>query len=708
MGSSELSFVDSHPDRAAGWLMLKRILLVAALLAAPAFVVTTTLALRLDATLDNCGPVGDDEFHYWDEIASFAAVGLNGGYFVADEEPARQSWTHFGPHGPVFPVLYGSMARVLGWGSASGPVFNLLLLAAGSLVWLLLVRPDTQHLVVAVFLWATFWPCLLYVPATMQECLHFALAFVLAGLAHRAVNGRDRDGRSFWPFLAVVAFASTLRITWALLLPVWAVAAWPSLGRRSRTAILATIALTVPCLILMTRQLAGGYPNFVSAVSELGRHAPMTAVATVLSHIGLSVNQLFWMSVPRMDKPLEILLRFQILAIIVLTTFLIAARAGGVRVRAQLPKFTLTAVVFVALVIAVQTLVGGILLTLLAAWYGQRNGGALWPILASAAAVACLHVCRVDEYFAADLIGKSAVAYARLALLVALLWLHRQRVADGVELALSLPDALDRGLSTLQRRLPGGVAAIVTWFDPRRFIGGVKRAVSVSPLDDARPYLFAGLNLAITLAVVIVIYDLQYFRDYRVIAPHLLTVLLVLATGNGWRWAASAAVLNLCFLPFFVWQFDEFHRLRVNRPRFEAEEIDLRPYLHYDPAASAWSNTLLCPDVRLANRVRVPPGIGVCWGVQFFSGGSKPPLEMDSPYLPFIWRFNDRWLSRPTRSRFVLAEPKEVKKWQGCQLRLLAEVRNANLYLNLDFQDDTAAVPSLADSARDPGSYSPR
>ena len=67
--------------------MLKRILLVAALLAIPVLVVAMTLALRLGATLDDCGPMGDDEFHYWDEIASFAGVGLNGGYFVADEDP---------------------------------------------------------------------------------------------------------------------------------------------------------------------------------------------------------------------------------------------------------------------------------------------------------------------------------------------------------------------------------------------------------------------------------------------------------------------------------------------------------------------------------------------------------------------------------------------------------------------------------------------
>ena len=319
----------------------------------------------------------------------------------------------------------------------------------------------------------------------------------------------------------------------------------------------------------------------------------------------------------------------------------------------------------------------------------------------------CLYVVSPDQYLAAVLIGESNVEFAKFALIVLLVWLNRRRVADGVKLALSMPplDIRWPGASDAADGKPG-LSAAVEWLDPRRVVGGVRQAVSVSPLEDPRPYLFAGLNLAIVLAMVIVTYDLQYFRDYRVIGPHLLMVLLVLATGNGWRWAASVAALNLCFLPAFLLQFDDFHTLRVDRRHFESEEIDLRPYLDYDPTASAWSNTVLCPDVRLANRVRVPPGIGVCWGVPFFSGGSKPPLPIDSPYMKFMRRFNDAWLSRPTRSRFVLAVPKEARKWEGCQLRLLEEFRNGSLYLNVDFQDGPPArLPPNASSVA--GSYPP-
>jgi hypothetical protein len=677
--------------------MLKQILLIAALLTAPAFVVVTTLALRLDAGLNDCDPVGDDEFHYWDEIASFTAVGLHGGYFVADEEPANQSWTHFGPHGPVFPILYGSMARVLGWNRASGPVFNLVVLAAGSLVWLCLVRPNARHLAVVVFLWATFWACLLYVPSTMQECLNFAMAFVLAGCAHRTVNERDAGGWLFWPFLAVVVFASTLRITWTLVLPVWAVVAWPSLTRASRVAVVTVIAVVVPVLFALTRQVAGGYPNFVAAVSDLAWHDPLKAVAVTLSHIRQSASQLFSMSDLSLwtDRVLEVVLRIQTVAIIVLTGFKIAAHVGGARVSAQFSRFLWSVIAFAALVFAAQNPIGGILLTLAAGWFCWRKNGSWWPVLLTAIAVGGVYICRTDRYIAAMVVGEFGVDYATLALIALVVWLNRRLVGEGVRLAMSLPPLQDRELnaSGTADQKPA-IAGATEWLDPRRVISRVKQAVSVLPPEDLRPYLFAGLNLAAVLAVVMVVYDLQYFRDYRVIAPHLLMVLLVLATGSGWRWAVCVAALNFCFFPAYVAQFYEFHFQRINQPR--VEEINLRPLLDYDPAADPWSNTVLCPNVRLANRVRVSPGIGICWGVQFFAGGSKPPVSIDSPYVAYFSRFNDRWLSRPTRSRYVVLAPKDAKKWEGCQLRLLEEFWEANLYLNLDFPDDasTAFQPS--------------
>jgi hypothetical protein len=669
-----------------------RILLAGALLAVPVFVVTTVLSARLDARLSECCPIGDDECHYWDEIASFHGVGLNGGYFVADEEPAPQPWTHFGPHGPVFPVLYGGMARVLGWDLASGPVFNLLVLAAGTAAWLCLVRPDTRSLGIAAFIMLTFWPCLLYIPSMVQETLHFAIAFVLAGLANRAVNGRDPDARSFWPFLAGVALASLLRITWTLVLLPWAVVALPGLKRRTQALVLVSIAVTIPGMVLLTRQLAGGYPNFVAVVSDVSRDDPMAALGTTASHIGLSILQLFSLSDEPTDKALEVLQRSEVLGIILMTAIALGTRIAGVRISSRFFKLAQICLVLAALLVVVQDVLGGILLTLLAAWQGWRNEKPLWPVLLSGAAVGLLYVIHGDTFLAGLAIGQGTIPVVKYGLIALLMWLHRNRVADGIRMTDCMlpPEEVHLGPINEEDAKPGSAAG--QWLDPRRVVDQVRISVSVPAQQDLRPYLFAGLNLALTLAVVLVAYDTQSFRDYRVLGPHLLLSLLVLAAGIGWRWATFVAVVNLCFFLSFLDQFDTFHRERVAANYLGARTIDLRPYLNYDPATSPWSNTLLVPDVKLANRVRVSPGIGVSWGVQFFAGGSKAPVPLRSRYVDYVWRVNDRWLSRPTRSRFVLIAPKEARIWRGCRLRLLKKFPGGSLYLNVDFPDGPASA----------------
>jgi hypothetical protein len=85
-------------------------LLVVVLLVTPVAVTSILLATKLNATLLDCRPhdgvMGrSDEMHYWHEINCFKHVGLDGGYFVVNERPARATWTHYGPHGPGFPAI---------------------------------------------------------------------------------------------------------------------------------------------------------------------------------------------------------------------------------------------------------------------------------------------------------------------------------------------------------------------------------------------------------------------------------------------------------------------------------------------------------------------------------------------------------------------------------------------------------------------------
>src|SRR5438552_656405 len=116
--------------RLPSWL--PRSLLVGCFLLTPAVEVSLLLAVRLNASLLDCAPSWGDEVHYWNEVACFVRAGFDGGYCVADERTAAATWSHFGPHGPGFPVSYGLLGRVLGWHPVSGPFFHLIVLMFGA------------------------------------------------------------------------------------------------------------------------------------------------------------------------------------------------------------------------------------------------------------------------------------------------------------------------------------------------------------------------------------------------------------------------------------------------------------------------------------------------------------------------------------------------------------------------------------------------
>jgi hypothetical protein len=596
------------------------------------------LAWRLGATLADCDAVVmDDECHYWNEIVTFQTVGMRGGYFVNSERLAPAHWTHFGPHGPAYPVLLGSFAGLFGWGTASGAVFNVVALAAGMLAWLAFVRPDGRQLLAALFVVATFWPCYLYLPATLQESLHCAIAFALAGLAQRNVNGSATGPRSFWLFLAVVAAVSVFRITWVFVLIPWLLVAVPGRGRAKQALMAFATAATIPGVYLLWHAICAPYPNFLAAVSETAGESLGGQLRLLLDHAEFSLVEL----VSFHDNcTLEILQRYEAIALVALATLVVLRPQ-----KSQSSTRMAGAVVLAGIaIVRTQMEVGaGLFLTLVSVWRAWRQERSAWPVLASGVVTAALYVLRTDNVTAV-LLGPVVLDATRFSLTAALAWLHR--------------DLLSQVLDGATSRL------------------GLQ--------NDARPYVFAGLNLALVLFAVVTLYDVQDWRDYRVVAPHMLLSLLVLASGPARRWAIGIALVNLLFLPAFVGQFEKSHKIRVDHERTKRVVIDLRDDLKYKPgAASPWQNTLLVPEVDPSNRVRVPAGIGVCWSVPF-SGGGRLCLWPQSPYFVAIQRVGDDWLALPPKSQYVFATPAKVRNWRGCRLKLLKEMPQGNLYLNLD------------------------
>jgi hypothetical protein len=620
--------------------MSRRVVLAICLLVCPFVIVESMLVWRLNATLGVCDAVVmDDECHYWNEISTYQHVGFRGGYFVDSERIAPARWTHFGPHGPGFPVLYGSLARVFGWGTATGPLFNLAALAIAILAWLILVRPSAPTLAAVLLVVASFWPIPMYLPATLQESFHYAIAFVLAGLAHRFVNGSDPDTKSFWPFLLCTVIVSFLRVTWSIVLIPVALIALSGQKRRTRVIVPVMALAAIPALVLAFQRLCSPYPNFLAAMFAITGQSRVEQLKLLAEHASFSFYALFSLQ----DCPLEILQRYEVIALICLSALaVLRPRGAGSGLRIALAIGAISA----GLLLVHGEVVAGVLLALTAAWRGRRFDRPV--VVVGTALVAGMLVFLSSEVLFSILLGPYLLAAAKLATTTILLALNRE-VVDFV---------LD------------GLAALL----------GLR--------DDPRPYLFTGLNLGLLLFAVVTLYDVQDWRDYRVVAPHLLLSLLVMATGSARRWAVRAALVSLLFAPLFVPQFQTSHRIRVDAKRTAEVVIDLRPYLEYEAdAGTPWANSLLVPEVDLSNRVRVPPGIGVCWAVPF-AGGGRLTLSPDSAYFVAIQRVGDDWLELPPKSRYVFATPGKIGFWKGCHLQLLRETSKGNLYLNMDSPPD--------------------
>jgi hypothetical protein len=101
--------------RKHAYLLLAFVTALTPVLAAALLVLATP-----DVTPNRFYPFKVDEMRYWHQIATFRAVGFNGGYYTIDEQPAPASFSHFHTKGPLFPMLYGTIACFVGWYPESG------------------------------------------------------------------------------------------------------------------------------------------------------------------------------------------------------------------------------------------------------------------------------------------------------------------------------------------------------------------------------------------------------------------------------------------------------------------------------------------------------------------------------------------------------------------------------------------------------------
>jgi hypothetical protein len=198
-----------------------RLALLALVLAAPAAGAAGLLQFCGYSLKDYVPGYPNDETHYYLQVQAFATHGFSTGYFGLEEHAAPASFSRFGYHGPIFPILYGFLARPFGVWYGMACYLNVGVMTAALAGYLWLTRPTNGTLALIAALLLTYWPFYATVFSWMQEPLQCAISVLLAGLFTALLRDPPPARRRvlFAATLLTLCCAALLRVSWALLLP---------------------------------------------------------------------------------------------------------------------------------------------------------------------------------------------------------------------------------------------------------------------------------------------------------------------------------------------------------------------------------------------------------------------------------------------------------------------------------------------------------
>jgi hypothetical protein len=227
----------------------------------PFLVMSFLLLLMHNATVFDKRIYLSDEIAHWAQPATFVAVGFDGGYYTADEA-LPQIETRMYAWGPGAPVFYGLLGKVIGWQAYTPVLINLAMLALGTAVLVTTVQFDRRGLVLLALLLASFAPIVMYAPMVMLQTLNQGVAMFLAAVFAVAIQRERLDGRWLAFATLVVALASLIRVSWALMfLPLYALAAIGTRSWRRGAPLLVASSLMVLASFILHVLWSAPFPN---------------------------------------------------------------------------------------------------------------------------------------------------------------------------------------------------------------------------------------------------------------------------------------------------------------------------------------------------------------------------------------------------------------------------------------------------------------
>jgi hypothetical protein len=229
--------------------------------------------------IDGFRPFINDEAYYWHQIATFQHVGFGGGYYTVEEQVNPANIVRFGFHGPVYPILYGAVARVTGWYRSTPVLFNGAVLALSVLLFVALVRPPPARLALLGGILITYWPVAYWIPTAFQETFHHAGALLVAAIFTRALGPKPSSSTVIWGWFLLTLLA-LVRPSWMFLMPAWAICTRPS----GRGLIAAFLIGTLVAGVTFWAFLKTAAPYARSPLTQLGANplAPLLAAFSLM------------------------------------------------------------------------------------------------------------------------------------------------------------------------------------------------------------------------------------------------------------------------------------------------------------------------------------------------------------------------------------------------------------------------------------------
>ena len=140
------------------------------------------------------------------------------------------------------------------------------------------------------------------------------------------------------------------------------------------------------------------------------------------------------------------------------------------------------------------------------------------------------------------------------------------------------------------------------------------------------------LNLSLIVLLVLMLWRMGSWMDYRVVAPHLLLSLLLLAACGRGRVVAVAVLAGLLFTPSFLAEYKGLARRQFEdvQARIDVFAAQTAGTLVYQAQGDPWCNTILLPQ-RIAFRpesLAIPAGIGIS-----FDSNDSSRSELKSRYV---------------------------------------------------------------------------